>query len=54
MLFNNYSAKFESVNALRVNLIEAFQEGVRKTIDFNVGYYEGSRQAKVWLVVYMI
>ena len=37
---NNYSAKFESVNALRVKLIEAFQEGVPKTIDFNVGYYE--------------
>ena len=39
---NNYSAKFESVNALCVKLIEAFQEGVPKTIDFNVGYYEGS------------
>ena len=48
---NNYSAKFESVNALRVKLIEAFQEGVPKTIDFNVGYHEGSQQAKVWLVV---
>ena len=48
---NNYSAKFESVNALRVKLIEAFQEGVPKTINFNVGYYEGSQQAKVWLVV---
>ena len=40
---NNYSAKFESVNALiHVKLIEAFQEGVPKTVDFNVGYYEGS------------
>ena len=48
---NNYSAKFESVNALRVKLIKAFQEGVPKTIDFSVGYYEGSQQAKVWLVV---
>lgn len=26
-------------------------EGVPKTINFNVGYYEGSQQAKVWLVV---
>ena len=48
---NNYSAKFESVNALSVNFIEAFQECVLKVIDFSIGYHEGSQQAKVWLVV---
>ena len=48
---NNHSTKFETVNALRIKLIEAFQEGVPNTLDFNVGYYEGSQQSKVWLVV---
>lgn len=47
---NNCSKKFESVNTLRVKLIEAFQEAVPNTLDFNVGYYEGSQQSKVWLV----
>ena len=42
---------FESVTALRVKLIESFRENVPNTIDFNVGYFEGSQQAKVWLVV---
>ena len=48
---NNHSEEFESVNTLRVKLIEAFQEAVPNTLDFNVGYYEGSQQLKVWLVV---
>ena len=29
----------------------SFKESVPNTIDFNVGYYEGSQQAKIWLVV---
>ena len=48
---NECSVRFESVNALRVKLIESFQDNVPKTIDFNVGYFEGSQQAKIWLVV---
>ena len=48
---NDCSKKFESVTALRVKLIESFTESVPNTIDFNVGYFEGSQQAKVWLVV---
>ena len=47
---NDYSLKFESVNALRVKLIDVFKESVPATIDFNVGYFEGSQQAKIWLV----
>ena len=42
---------FESVTALRVKLIESFRENVPNTIDFNVGYFEGSQQEKIWLVV---
>ena len=45
------STKFESVVALRIKLIESFKESVPNTVDFNVGYYEGSQQAKIWLVV---
>ena len=41
------SMKFESVTALRVKLIESFRENVPNTIDFNVGYFEGSQQAKI-------
>lgn len=48
---NNHSEEFESVNTLRVKLIEAFQEAVPNTLNFNVGYYEGSQQSNVWLVV---
>ena len=44
---NDYSLKFESV---RVKLIDVFKESVPATIDFNVGYFEGSQQAKIWLV----
>ena len=28
-----------------------FQKAVSKTIVFNIGYYDGNQQAKVWLVV---
>ena len=48
---NDYSMKFDSVTSLRVKLIESFRESVPNTIDFNVGNFEGSQQAKVWLVV---
>ena len=48
---NDCSMKFDSVTSLRVKLIESFRESVPNTIDFNVGYFEGSQQAKVWLVV---
>lgn len=47
---NDCNAKFDSVVALRVKLIEAFQDSVPNTMDFNLGYYQGSQQAKIWLV----
>ena len=47
---NDFSTTFESVTSLRVKLIETFKERVPNTLDFNVGYYEGSQQAKIWLV----
>ena len=47
---NDFMAAFDSVTSLRVKLIEAFKDRVPSTLDFNVGYYEGSQQAKIWLV----
>ena len=37
------------MNALRLQLIEAFSDQVPNTVTFNVGYYDGSQQAKIWL-----
>ena len=47
---NNFTAKFDTVMALRLKLVEAFTDQVPNTVDFSVGYYEGSQQSKVWLV----
>ena len=47
---NNFTTRFDSVNALRLKLVEAFTDQVPNTVDFSVGYYEGSQQSKIWLV----
>ena len=47
---HNFSTKFTSVTELRVKLIDEFKEQVPDSIEFNVGYYDGSQQAKMWLV----
>ena len=47
---NNFSGKFDTVMTLRLKLIESFPDQVPNTVDFSVGYYEGSQQSKVWLV----
>ena len=47
---HNFSTKFTSVTELRVKLINEFKEQVPDSIEFNVGYYDGSQQAKMWLV----
>ena len=44
---NNHSAKFEP----NCKTYQVLQAGVPNTVDFNVSYYEGSHQSKVWLVV---
>ena len=44
---NNYSGKFDTVMMLRLKLIDAFPDQVPNTVDFSVGYYEGSQQSKV-------
>ena len=47
---HNYTCKFESVNGLRVQLMDHFQEQVPATATFDVGYFEGKPQSKIWLV----
>ena len=47
---HNMTSKFESVNGLRVELMDEFGEHVPSTATFDVGYYEGKQQSKIWLV----
>ena len=44
------SSKFESVNGLRVWLMDEFREHVPMTAIFDVGYFEGKQWSKIWLV----
>ena len=47
---HSYTGKFESVNGLRVRLMDEFQQHVPATATFDVGYFEGKQQSKIWLV----
>ena len=47
---HNVNSKLESVNGLRVHLMDQFQEHVPTTATFDVGYFESKQQTKVWLV----
>lgn len=47
---NNYSSKFASVKAIRMQLIEEFKDQVPDSLSFQIGYFEGSQQAKISLV----
>ena len=38
------------MTAIRVKLIDEIGDQVPEKVDFNVGYYEGKQQAKIWLV----
>ena len=46
---NSFTSKFESVKEVRTKLNEEFGEQVPNTLDFSIGYFDGSQQAKVWL-----
>ena len=47
---HRFNSKFDSLTALRVKLIDEFEETVPDTVNFNVGYFDGRQQAKLWLV----
>jgi len=38
------------VTAIQIKLIDELGDQVPEKFDFNVGYYEGKQQAKIWLV----
>jgi len=46
----HFNSKFESLLALRVKLIEEFQDQVPNIVVFNVGYFEGQQYSKISLV----
>ena len=46
---HTFTDKFESVNGLRIRLMDEFQQ-IPATATFDVGYFEGKQQSKVWLV----
>ena len=47
---NGHTEQFESVTQIKMKLIEEFGDQVPSQLDFSVGYYDGSQQAKTWLV----
>ena len=47
---NRVKSKFKSVRELRMKLIDEFDEQVPNTVDFTIGYFDGSQQAKTWLI----
>ena len=47
---HGFKKKFESVTAMRAQLVEEFKDQVPNSLDFSVGYFDGSQQAKLWLV----
>ena len=47
---HRFNSKFDSLTALRVKLIDEFADTVPDTVKFNVGYFDGRQQAKLWLV----
>ena len=49
VLLNNFTSKYKSVSDIPITFINQFGEQVPSTLDFTVGYYDGSQQAKVWL-----
>ena len=47
---HHFNSRFESVTAIRMKLIDEFQQQVPNSISFSVGYFEKRQQAKLWLV----
>ena len=47
---NGHADKFDSVTAMKMMLMEEFGDNVPGQLDFSVGYYDGSQQAKTWPV----
>ena len=46
----NYTSRFESAIALCMKLVEEFKDVVPDSLSFSVGYFEGQKHSKIWLV----
>jgi len=47
---HGFTSRFVSVTAMRVTLVDEVGDHLPETTDFNVGYYGGKQQSKIWLV----
>ena len=48
-LLHHFSSKFESIDSLKQLLMRQFKDSVPCITGFDVGFMEGSQQAKIWL-----
>ena len=48
-LIHNFTSRFKSIEAIKEILHDQFEDLVNSSGDFDVGYMEGSQQAKIWL-----
>lgn len=44
-----FDGKFDSITAIKVHLMETLRDQVPKTINYNLGYFEGRQSKKRWL-----
>ena len=47
---HHFNSRFESVTAIRMKLIDEFQQQVPNSVSFSIGYFERRQQTKLWLV----
>ena len=47
---HGFTSRFDSGTAVRATLVDELGDHVPKTTDFNVRYYGGKQQLKIWLV----
>lgn len=47
---HHFHAKFETVIALHAKLIENFTDQVPSSVTFDVGFHEGQKHSKMWIV----
>ena len=50
LMWHNMSDKFDSVNGLKLKLMDSFPEYVPSALTFQVGYLEGRGSQKRWIV----
>ena len=46
---HHFNSRFESVTAIRMKLIDEFQQQVPNSVSFSIGYFERRQQSCGWL-----